>query len=395
MTTQLTVTVPEARAMATVPRMLVAAMGALLAVDLAGGLWAALSGVNSWSDAWGGQALLAAPLPMIAGQMVMTWWSVRGRSRLAAVPAGLLAVACLVSLASGFFDGGLGHAGLKPGMAAYQVLLLLVTGVVGALAAARAAQLASPLRADALSPPIHRNRPPHTGERAMTQLHTPATGVTTPPRKRRQRWPLLATAAGVTGFMATMVLDGRTVHDEGVSLDHQLFADLDPLTFRLSMVFGYLTVVLLLVLAATWRRRVEPRLPDSTAAHLVPLGLVSSAAGLTYGYGWKGALGNYLPGSFEPTAFDDGGLYIYYVLNDFGAWIGWLGVVIAAGAVAVMGLREGSVSRWIGALAVLPVLQTTFMVAGLGVPGVPALLGPIWLVVTGLGLHFGTSTISR
>ena len=30
----------------------------------------------------------------------------------------------------------------------------------------------------------------------MTQLHTPATGVTTPPRKRRQRWPLLATAAG-------------------------------------------------------------------------------------------------------------------------------------------------------------------------------------------------------
>ena len=90
---------------------------------------------------------------MIAGQMVMTWWSVRGRSRLAAVPAGLLAVACLVSLASGFFDGGLGHTGLKPGMAPYQVLLLLVTGVVGALAAARAAPAGLPLRADALSPP--------------------------------------------------------------------------------------------------------------------------------------------------------------------------------------------------------------------------------------------------
>ncbi len=153
MTTQLAVTVPEARTMATVPRLLVATMGALLAVDLAGGLWAALSEVNSWSDAWGGQALLAAPLPMIAGQLVMTWWSVRGRSRLSAVPAGLLAVACLVSLASGFFDGGLGHAGLKPGMAAYQVFLLAVTGVVGALAAVRAAQLASPRRAAALSPP--------------------------------------------------------------------------------------------------------------------------------------------------------------------------------------------------------------------------------------------------
>ena len=116
-------------------------------MDLAGGLWAALSGVNSWSDAWGGRALLAAPLPMIAGQTVLTWWSVRGRSSRAAVPAGLLAVGCLVSLLSGFFDGGLGHAGLRPGMAAYQVLLLVVTGAVGALAAARAAQLASLRRA--------------------------------------------------------------------------------------------------------------------------------------------------------------------------------------------------------------------------------------------------------
>ena len=143
MTTQLTATVPRVRTMSTVSRLLVAAMGVLLVVDLVGGLWAALSGVNSWSDAWGGHALLAAPLPMIAGQVVMTWWSVRGRSRWAAVPAGLLAVACLVSLASGFFDGGLGHADLEPGMAACQVLLLAVTGVVGVLAAARAREVAS------------------------------------------------------------------------------------------------------------------------------------------------------------------------------------------------------------------------------------------------------------
>ncbi len=165
------------------------------------------------------------------------------------------------------------------------------------------------------------------------------------------------------------------------------------MTYRLSMVLGYLAVVLLLVLAATWRRRVEPLLPDSTAAHLVPLGLVSSAAGLTYGYGWKGALGNYLPDSLEPHAFDDAGLYVYYVLNDFGSFIGWLGVVVVAGAVAVLGLRERAVPRWIGVVAVLPVLQTTLMVAGLGVPGVPALLGPVWLAVTGLGLYLGRSAV--
>jgi hypothetical protein len=143
MTTQLTRTTSDVRAATTVPFLLAAAMGALLVVDLVGGLWAALSGVNSWGDAWGGHALLAAPLPMIAGQVVTTWLSVRGRSRRAAVPAGLLAVACLVSLASGFFDGGLGNAALEPGMAAFQVFLLAVTGTVGALAAIRAFHLAT------------------------------------------------------------------------------------------------------------------------------------------------------------------------------------------------------------------------------------------------------------
>ena len=135
-------TTPESTTTAlSVPRLLALAMGALLVVDLVGGVWAALSGVNTWADAWGGHALLAAPAPMIAAQVLMTWMAVRGRRRRAAIPAGLLALACLVSVASGFFDGGLGNAALEPGMAAYQVFLLTVTGVVGVLAAVRAVQL--------------------------------------------------------------------------------------------------------------------------------------------------------------------------------------------------------------------------------------------------------------
>ena len=141
MTTQLAPIPTDVRDSMTVPRLLVTAMGFLLVVDLGGGLWAALSGVNSWGDAWGGHALLAAPLPMIIGQVVTTWLSVRGRSRTAAVPSGLLTVACLLSLASGFFDGGLGNAALEPGMAAYQAFLLAVTGAVGVLAAIRTFQL--------------------------------------------------------------------------------------------------------------------------------------------------------------------------------------------------------------------------------------------------------------
>jgi hypothetical protein len=227
----------------------------------------------------------------------------------------------------------------------------------------------------------------------MTQTQPHLADAAPDARTRRPRWPLLASAAGLLGFVATMPLDGRT--SANASLSHQLFVDLDPLVYRAGMVVGYAAVVVLLVLAATWRRRVEPRLPGSTAAFLVPLGLAASAAALALGYGWKGALGLYMPGAAEHGAFDDQGLYVYYVLNDFGAWIGWLGVVVAAGAVAWMGLRERTVSRWIGVVSLLPVLQTTLMVVGLGVPGVPALLGPLWLVVAGLGLAFGRSTITR
>jgi hypothetical protein len=117
---------------------LAGAVGLLLATDLVGGLLAVASDVNTWGEAWGSKALLAAPLPMIAVQVALTWLAVRRRSRVA---AGLLATACLVSVASGFFDGGLGNDELTTGLAAYQVLLLTVTGAVGVLALMRVREL--------------------------------------------------------------------------------------------------------------------------------------------------------------------------------------------------------------------------------------------------------------
>ena len=51
----------------------------------------------------------------------------------------LLALACLVSVVSGFFDGGLRNDELGPGLFAFQLALLAVTTVVGLLAAGHAA----------------------------------------------------------------------------------------------------------------------------------------------------------------------------------------------------------------------------------------------------------------
>ena len=113
----------------------------LVLTDVAGGLLAVGSGVNTWGEAWGSRALLAAPLPMIVVQLLLTWLAVRHDRRWAAVPAGLLSAACLVSVVSGFFDGGLGNDELSSPLVAFQALLLGVTGAVGLLAAARGREL--------------------------------------------------------------------------------------------------------------------------------------------------------------------------------------------------------------------------------------------------------------
>ena len=123
-------------------RRLALAVGVLLLTDLAGGLLAVASDVNTWDEAWGGKALLAAPLPMVAVQVLLTWLAVRRQGRVAVAAAGLLATACLVSVVSGFFDGGLGNDALSPGLATFQVLLLTVTGTVGVLAMLRAREAA-------------------------------------------------------------------------------------------------------------------------------------------------------------------------------------------------------------------------------------------------------------
>lgn len=120
---------------------LVLATGLLVVTDLVGGVWAATSGINTWGEAWGSKALLAAPVPMIVFQILTTALAVRGGRWVGGIAGILLALACLVSVVSGFFDGGLGNEALQPGMGAFQVLLLAVTGVVGLLAAVRAAQL--------------------------------------------------------------------------------------------------------------------------------------------------------------------------------------------------------------------------------------------------------------
>ena len=119
-------------------RHLVTALAVVLLADLVGGLLSVAAGVNSWAGAWGSTALLAAPVPMIVAQAVLTWVAVTRGPRATVVACVLLALACFLSVVSGFFDGGLGNDALTPALSAYQAFLLVATGVLGVAAVRRA-----------------------------------------------------------------------------------------------------------------------------------------------------------------------------------------------------------------------------------------------------------------
>ena len=230
----------------------------------------------------------------------------------------------------------------------------------------------------------------------MTDTFAPAAAADVRGGSRRpSRWPLTGTLAGVLGVAGTLAFDLHPTGADGLTTA-AVVEEVSRTKAHLSVIVGYAAVAALLVLAAQWRRHVEPRVTGSTAARVVSAGLTAAAGALALGYGWKGAMSVYLPGGSDAAiGFDRTGLYVLYMLNDFGSYIGWLGVTVAAGAVAWMAFRERTVSRWIGAVSLLPVLAVTVFVLAFGLPGFPGVITPVWMVVAFTGLAFGRSTISR
>ncbi len=217
-----------------------------------------------------------------------------------------------------------------------------------------------------------------------------------PAPSRLTLWPLWAALAGALGITATVVTDTRAdAYGSGVTtVAVRHMADLDHSMFRVGGVLGYLAVIALVVLAAVWHRRVVARFPGSLGALVVVFGLLVSASTLTLAYGWKGALGIYLHGAMEEGTYDDTGLFVYYVMNDFSPYVGWFGVMVALFGLLFMSFREGLVSRVLGGvLAVFSVLPLLAVVVT-GVPGLPA-ASALGLLVAGIWLTVGRSAITQ
>ena len=218
---------------------------------------------------------------------------------------------------------------------------------------------------------------------------------------RDRLWPLWGAAAGIAGFTATVLMDTRPesellAAEQGrqFTLDASYMNEVAHTSNYLGFLIGFVAVACLIVFAAAWRSRVEQQHTRSIAASVVTGGLLVSAAGLALAYGWKGALANYGYTGNEFGMFDDPGLYVYYILTDFGPYIPWLGVLVSFAGVAWLAWAERLVSRILGTLLALYVV---FIAAAYAIMGVPGLAGPLSgavLAVASLWLVVGRSRVT-
>lgn len=218
---------------------------------------------------------------------------------------------------------------------------------------------------------------------------------------RQRLWPLWGAAAGVLGFIATVTMDTRPPSEmesaragNPIVIDESYMAELSHTTNYLGMLIGYVAVACLIAFAAAWRSRVEQRHPHSIIASVVSGGVLVTAAGLAFAYGWKGALASYGYGGPEHGFYSDAGIFVYYMLTDFGPYIPWLGMLVSFAAIAWLAWVERLVSRVLGTVLAIYTILISGAVMVVGVPGLPGPLSGAVLAIACIWLSIGRSRIT-
>jgi hypothetical protein len=221
---------------------------------------------------------------------------------------------------------------------------------------------------------------------AMTATITHQTS-TAPARStsRKVTWPLAGAAAGVLGYLASMATMPDITEEQrtaGVSVVDHLTSG----RYHLGAVLGFAAIVCLLVFTAGFRRFARRVVPDNLAASVAGIAMVASAGAMILGYGIKGSLSVYLDGGINQNSYPAEGLYSLFMFDDLAPFMSWFGVAVAAGAVAWLALRDKVLPTWLGVVSGLVFLAPAGMLALTGLTGFAGLVGPVWLVIAGIGL---------
>lgn len=205
----------------------------------------------------------------------------------------------------------------------------------------------------------------------------------------RWMWGFWGIGAGVLG-MAGHLVSAAQVSDETRRSGVGVIGELDYRQYQLGIAAGLAAVFCLLVFTAGWRRWVATHAANSLAADVASLAFLASSGIMLLTYGFKGSLATYLPGAPEENSYPAENLIAIFMFDDFGPFIAWWGVAIAALAVAWLSLKERVLPIWIGVVSAIFGLVPYALVLAIGLPGFPGVIDPIWIALFGVAMMLQT-----
>lgn len=219
-------------------------------------------------------------------------------------------------------------------------------------------------------------------------LTEPLAAPTASAARPSRTWALTGVLAGALGIatiqasMATGVDWEATAGDAEAMLADAATKQGAYLVFH---VLAVLTMILLPVFGAGLKRRLDQQGPAGALHGQVALsGLLLTAAALLMG---SGLTTQFALGLSDPSAYVPESVAFF---TDWVATIPWLWVAagVSAIAVALASLRHGAAPRWLGVVSLL--LGALTVIAGVSpFQYLAGFIGPIWVLVAGLGFALG------
>lgn len=198
----------------------------------------------------------------------------------------------------------------------------------------------------------------------------------------RARWPIYGVLAGVSGLASSFAILGSGITEEDAQAGVGVISQLERANFRIGSLLGMVSVGLLFVTVAAWRRWLEQLAPDDLAARTIPTALAGVPILNVFFTAMAATMVLYLPGGTDHGWLSEEALFVNFSMLDFGPLLGWWGAMVAALALAVLAFGASSaLPRWMGVFSITMVLLPLATFVGMGLPGLPGFFGPIWLIV--------------
>lgn len=202
-------------------------------------------------------------------------------------------------------------------------------------------------------------------------------------------WPLYGLAAGIAGNAATMFLSATVSKEAKASGVDAVFKELSTghIKVAIGASLGFLSIAFLVAFGVRLQRFVAARVPkESVIPQSMFIALAGGVGAMIVAFGFKAMLAGAMPGGVDVNLNTSTDVTVLQAITDQMQWLCWQGVALLMAITAYASLKYRAVPRWFGTVSVIFSAFFIVFTLFLALPYSAGIVGPVWLVVAGLGL---------